>query len=52
MCQKLSETAARLQRSLSTSDFEAATKLGAVMSPVDANEFALAEISRALQTES
>jgi predicted ATPase len=49
---ELSETASRLQRSLSTLDFEAATKLGAVMSALDANEFALAEISRALQTES
>jgi hypothetical protein len=37
---------------LSTSDFDAATKLGAGMSALDANEFALAEILRALQNES
>jgi predicted ATPase/class 3 adenylate cyclase len=38
---ELLETVSRLRRSLSISDFEAATKLGAVMSPLDANEFAL-----------
>jgi tetratricopeptide (TPR) repeat protein len=49
---ELPETAARLERSLSTSDFDAATKLAAAMSALDANEFALMEISRALQNES
>ena len=44
------ETVSRLQRSLSDADFKAATKRGAVMSALDANEFALAEIERVLPT--
>ncbi len=47
---ELPETVSRLQRSLADADFKAATKRGAVMSGLDANEFALAEIARVLPT--
>jgi hypothetical protein len=47
---ELPETVSRLQRSLADPDFKAATKRGAVMSALDANEFALAEIARVLPT--